>query len=235
MALLGGNLTLTASSAYTGATTVSGGTLTLSGNGALTASPITVNQGGTLLLDTPNTNNNARMNVATTLNGGTLQIKGNSGGTTESIGAITLGAGNSTITLTPQGGNVLSCQARPSTGPSVRGSTLNFNASNLGTTTKVTFSTTPGTAGAVLPFVTVNGSDYGTYVAAAASIESYTASGGSYVNLSGATSAQNVNLPGTGSLDGVHESDDQLAAGDGQQHADYQPRRDPDRHQRGRL
>ncbi len=196
--LLGGNVTFTAANTYTGATVISGGSLTLSGNGTLAAgSAVTLNQGGTLVLDNTSTNNNARIPGAFTLNGGTLQIKGNSGNTSESIGAITLGAGNSTVILTPQGGGTLTLAGTTLTRAAGSGGTLNFSASNLGTTTLVTFSTSPG-SGVVIPYATVNGSDFATYVAGT-SIESYAASGGSYVSLSGAAATANVNLPGTGS------------------------------------
>jgi autotransporter-associated beta strand protein len=106
----GGTLALTASNTYSGGTTVSGGTLTLSGSGTVSGSPaIVVNPGSTFYL-----NNNtgaddlARAGTAVpiTLNGGTFSYLGHlasSGTETEQFGALTLGYGQSTVTVSGSG------------------------------------------------------------------------------------------------------------------------------------
>ena len=113
LTLLGGTstLSLTGANTYTGTTTVSGGTLTLSGANGAIASAATVNSGGTLLLDDTSALNSAgRLSGGVNLNGGTLSVHGTnlaSTVTTETIGAVTLGAGASTILLTNgSGGNL---------------------------------------------------------------------------------------------------------------------------------
>ena len=96
----GGTVTLSGANTFTGATTVSGGTLTLStgsGNAALgSTSGITVNSGGTLLLGASNQINNT---ATVTLAGGTL-AKGNfSEGLSNApgMGALTLTASGSKL------------------------------------------------------------------------------------------------------------------------------------------
>ena len=96
-----GTMTLTGSNTYTGTTTISnsGGTLGLSGSGALTAtSQVTVNTGGTLLLGASDKINNA---ATVTLAGGTF----NTGGFSETVGSLTLSS-NSVIDLAA-GGSLL--------------------------------------------------------------------------------------------------------------------------------
>jgi fibronectin-binding autotransporter adhesin len=94
-----GTVTLTGANTFTGATTVSGGTLTLSNPstvGALgSTSSVTVNAGGTLMLGANNQINDA---ATMTLNGGTLALGGKSEGGPGSngLGALTLTA-NATI------------------------------------------------------------------------------------------------------------------------------------------
>ena len=95
-------LTLQQANTYTGTTTVSGMPLILSGNGSL-ASPITLNQGGTLTLDNTTINSTTRVAAtALTLNGGTLNFLGLPGAaSSQTLGAVTLGAGTSTIACNP--------------------------------------------------------------------------------------------------------------------------------------
>ena len=144
-----GNLVLTAANTYTGATNVTSGTLTLSGNGtALSSSGFTVNQGGTLTLDNTGTNlaegnggSTGRIGngTALTLNGGTFNFLGNATTTsTQNIGTLTLGAsGQATISSTNgAGGSMLffSTLSR-----AANGGTVNFvapaGASPLGSLT----------------------------------------------------------------------------------------------------
>ena len=101
-----GTVNLTAANLYTGPTTIQAGTLTYSGSAGTSASTsYTVDQNATLLLNNT-TNNNIRLpdTAGITLNGGTLSDTGPSGAaSTETVGVITLGRGNSVITTTPVG------------------------------------------------------------------------------------------------------------------------------------
>ena len=103
-----GLLNLTASSGYTGTTTVNGGTLTL--NGAERRDRQHQRQrrrelgGGYLLLDNmTNSSNTARLGTASpiVLNGGTFTFLGSSGTgeTAESFGALTIGSGVNTVAI----------------------------------------------------------------------------------------------------------------------------------------
>ena len=100
-----GNLVLTGGNDYNGTTTISNGTLTLSGGGTATSSlNFVVDQGGTLTLDNTGTNVNNRLAGTTTLtlNGGTVNFLGNaSAASTLSLGAIYLNVGNSTFAPVP--------------------------------------------------------------------------------------------------------------------------------------
>jgi autotransporter-associated beta strand protein len=87
-----GTMVLSGANSFTGATTVSAGTLTLSdGSGSAlgSTSSIKVNSGGTLLVSANNQINNA---ATMTLAGGTLRISGAQEGTTAAtgVGALTL-------------------------------------------------------------------------------------------------------------------------------------------------
>jgi fibronectin-binding autotransporter adhesin len=99
-------LTLTATSSYTGGTTVSGGTLTLSGSGTISgSSAIVVNLGCTFYLNNNTGADNTARTGATapvTVNGGTFSYLGNaaySGTESEQFGALTLGPGQSTVSV----------------------------------------------------------------------------------------------------------------------------------------
>jgi autotransporter-associated beta strand protein len=98
-----GTTILTGTNTYTGTTTISGGTLSLSTNGAITASTnIVVNSGGTLLLGG---SNQLTTNSALTLGGGTLSLGG--GATragTNALSTLTLTA-NSVINFSALSGN----------------------------------------------------------------------------------------------------------------------------------
>lgn len=99
-----GTITLNAASTYTGATAVSAGQITLSGSaGALNASSAILLNGGTLKLDNSSSNHANRINdgAAITLSAnGQLSLAGrNDAATTETIGAVILDAGVSTVTI----------------------------------------------------------------------------------------------------------------------------------------
>jgi len=97
-----GTVAISESQNYTGATTVSQGTLTFSGaNGSATGSSGFTLNGGRLFLDSSGTNNSNRIGaVAVNLsNGGELHLSGNAAGTTQTIGNLNLGAGFSIVNV----------------------------------------------------------------------------------------------------------------------------------------
>ena len=98
-----GTFTLTNTNTYTGTTAASGGTLALSGAaGSATGSNLTVNAGARLLLDNSAANNNDRVAGTLTLNGGEFAVTGNcTANTTETLGALSLSSGYSTVTVAP--------------------------------------------------------------------------------------------------------------------------------------
>ena len=156
----------------TGTPTASTGT-TVPGSAGLT-----INTGGTVTLDNSSVNNSNRINAsaAIALNGGTLNFLGNgSSAATQSLGAVTLVSGNSTINSANQTGQTAAAHLRqPYT--QAAGATANFTntvttpagtttGSALGTTSnEITFTTPPTLATGVniLPFALVNGSNFAT-------------------------------------------------------------------------
>ena len=98
-----GELVLQGANTNSTTAALNNGTLTLSGaSGAMTSATFTVNQGCTLKLDNSTTNNNDRIAGTLTMNGGEFVVVGNAAAnTTESLGALTLASGYSTVTMTP--------------------------------------------------------------------------------------------------------------------------------------
>ncbi|NBS01305.1 MAG: hypothetical protein EBS72_03980, partial [Rhizobiales bacterium] len=107
------NSTVTSDNTYTGSTLINGGTVTLVSEGALSGTTsIAINYGGSLILDNDGSsvaataagssgaNKTNRINDAATisLSGGTLSFKARQGvASTETVGAVTLTQGTSTI------------------------------------------------------------------------------------------------------------------------------------------
>jgi autotransporter-associated beta strand protein len=126
-----GTLRLTAANNYTGNTTVSAGTLALSGpNGAILASPIYLD-GGRLLIDNSLDNHPHRIAGASgvTLRGGELALQGHVDGTSENIDKLLLNSNYSILTVIAQS-NVAALSA-PSLGRSA-GATALVRGTNLG-------------------------------------------------------------------------------------------------------
>jgi fibronectin-binding autotransporter adhesin len=111
---LGGTSTLSGTNTYTGTTTISAGTLSLSGSGSLANTSSVTLTGGTLLLGASDRINNGA--GFTTSGGGKIQISGTSN-FTETVGSLSLGAGNSVIDFgSLSGTNVLTFAASSLTG-----------------------------------------------------------------------------------------------------------------------
>jgi hypothetical protein len=154
-----GTLTYTgSSSAYNAATWVQGGTLLLQGtsgklNGATTGS-VTVSGGATFRLNNGSGNNNNRLtdSAPVVLAGGTFQLDGNaSANTAEFVGALTLGAGQSTIAANPNAAQPTALTFA-SASPGTAGGTVLFRGAGLGGAlaagaANVTFSTNPSLVG----------------------------------------------------------------------------------------
>ena len=142
-----GTLYLTSSNTYSGATTVSGGLLDLSGSGAIGSSSGLSVLGGTLLLDNSLNNNASRIPnaIGVTLGGGEMALTGNTAGTVQTIGPLALQTGNSILTVAASGS-----AAQMSFGACTRtiGGTALLRGSSLGTAGsgsvgQITFSTSP--------------------------------------------------------------------------------------------
>ena len=185
-----GNLILSANNDYNGNTVVSGGTLTLTGTGALLSSPnLVVNRGGAFTLDYTGTNSGTSLgtNNGLILNGGTVNFLGNaSAASAQTVGAILLNNGTSTINVTPGTGQ--SAVLTAGVLDRVVGATLALPSTIGSTSSKLLFTTAPTLTNGILSFVTVGGTDVGVYGA------NGLAANASYVNnlTSGATS--NVKL-----------------------------------------
>ena len=149
-------------------TTVSAGTLALTGNGALpSAYQININAGGTIRADNTDTINSNRIgnNAAIAMTGGTLELVGNAGGggVTENVDRITVNATDgltNTIRSTTLGTGTNSLIST-SLVRSAAGATINFVGvgDDLGTADnqiRFTGGTTPLVNG-IIPYAIVNG------------------------------------------------------------------------------
>ncbi|MCC6414352.1 MAG: autotransporter-associated beta strand repeat-containing protein [Opitutaceae bacterium] len=166
-----GRLDLTANNTHTGAVTVAGSELRISGaSGDLAqSSGFTVQQGGTLTLDnTSSTNNRIGDSANIALNGGTISLIGRSNGTsyTETMGQVQLTGGANTINVQRTGNNATVLAASALTRSD--GATANFTntGGTLGTSgnnPRVTFTTAPTLTSNVLGYATVNGTAFAGY------------------------------------------------------------------------
>ena len=129
-----------------GALNIDGGTLKLSGSGALAGtSGVTISNRGTLTLDNSATNLGDRTAGAITSTGGAINFIGNAAPTTETLGALTLNAGALTINNTPGvGGSAL---VIPSIAARAVGGTLYLNGPS-----STTLSTAPALTNGILNY-----------------------------------------------------------------------------------
>ncbi|MDF3057948.1 MAG: autotransporter-associated beta strand repeat protein [Rariglobus sp.] len=146
-----GRLDLTADNTHTGAVTVAGSELRLSGSGDLAqSSGLTVKQGGSLVLDNTGTNNTNRIgSVTTALSGGRIDLIGNNvnnQATAETMGQLQLLRGENQINVARSGNTGTSTNLTFSSLSRSAGATLELTRSGsgtFGTDTNVKFTTAP--------------------------------------------------------------------------------------------
>ncbi|MDB6076165.1 MAG: hypothetical protein JWO89_3805, partial [Verrucomicrobiaceae bacterium] len=165
-----GTLTLTGANTAVGALTANSGTVVLSGaSGAWTGGTASIgaNPTGILRLDNSGTENLNRIldTVAVNLSGGRLDFIGDGNGTTETMGVLTLGSVDSSITMSGAGPNVLTFASVlfPNTGSALDVSGI----TGLGSTNKIIFTTAPAllpaTSGILSKVFLPGGADFATY------------------------------------------------------------------------
>ncbi len=191
--IVGTNQTFTGNNAYSGATQINSGTLTLAGAGAILNSAITV-VGGTFEIDDSSVNDPNRLSpiAAFSMSGGTFLFQGNStSASTELAGRLTLVGGGSTVTVNA-GTSQTAVVTFNNASRAIGGGTVNF--SGTGTSQ---LSGTANTNGILGSYATVNGVDWAT-VDGSGHVSAYN----SYAtNLNTATASSNVKLiVGTASL-----------------------------------
>jgi autotransporter-associated beta strand protein len=168
-ALTTGPVGVFAAGTYTGTTTVAAGTLDLNG-GTLTSTSYTIGQGATLEMDDLGGGSAPIIppGAAVNLNGGTLMLLGSSAAdATQTVGTITLTGGHSNILVMPGSASFLTqlTAAQLVRNP---GATVNFSTPNpytLGSAKdQLVFGIAPVMPGGnILPFATVNDTDFATY------------------------------------------------------------------------
>ncbi len=190
-----GRLDLTADNSHTGAVTVTGAELRLTGatTGDLAqSSGFSVRLGGTLSLDNTNGAVDRVGAVGVTLAGATLNFLGQTGNvdTTETIGTVTL-SGTTATGGTSGSANTINVARGDATGSATltaaaltrnAGTTVNFTtpAGTLGTTgdnPRLVFTTAPTLNDGVLAYATVNGTDFATHGANGIAAATYTSGG----------------------------------------------------------
>jgi len=171
-----GTLALSGSNTYTGYTGVYQGTLKLNQSGVIanTSSVVVSRVGTCLLLDNDVTNVSNRINdsAAISLGGGTFSLLGSSSAdTTETIGAVTLafnepGGGYSTINVTSGTDHYAELTAASLARGNGEDVVLYFTGAGLGTSgnnPRVKFTSAPDLTNGIIPYATVNGTDFATY------------------------------------------------------------------------
>jgi len=193
------SVTQNSNAAYTGAVTVNNGTMILQGtNGSMTgATSWTVNADGILSLSDNGGTNASRIGdtVGITLQAGTLNYLDSAAGSpTETVGSLTLNAGDSVVNVTRNGGS--SSQITFGNNPGLirnAGATVNFTntGGTLGTAgnnPRVIFTTNPGlTNGLIGGWAYVNNTDFAGYTAANG-VETYGGARTNQINTSVAAS-----------------------------------------------
>ncbi len=203
-----GMWTLSTNNTYTGATTVNGGTLALSGAyGAIASSAsITLAAGATLLLsNAPGASNANRLGdaAAITLNGGTLRFDNAGGGASysESAGAVAVSQSASTIAAAPAAAGQTST-LRLASLTRAAGASVDFSGAGLGLDDRNRIFITAQADGLIGAWATVNGTNFAAYSSAAGV---YAAPGSAFTDIAArgdtivdsAASAVRINTDGT--------------------------------------
>ncbi|HVK15587.1 MAG TPA: autotransporter-associated beta strand repeat-containing protein [Fimbriiglobus sp.] len=163
---VGVGLNLSAANSYTGPTAVTEtGSLTLTGDGRLATSALTVH--GLLTLDNlSGANRSDRIGAAAPLQltGGQLTLHGNrSANTSQSVGPLTLGPGGNVIGVEAQGGWTTTLTFASLTREPTATLNLNLNRFDVNSTPRVAVTTAPTLVGGILPYATANGINFVTY------------------------------------------------------------------------
>lgn len=162
-----GRLDLTANNTHSGAVTITGAELRISGAGGDLAqsSGFVVRQGGTLTLDNAATTNPDRIgSVGISLAGGTLAYTGNN--SAESVGALALTSGANTASVAITGttsADLTLTQLNRSTGATVDFTNTGGTLGSAGSNPRVSFTTAPTLDDGILAYATVNGSNFATH------------------------------------------------------------------------
>ncbi|MCX5677099.1 MAG: autotransporter-associated beta strand repeat-containing protein, partial [Planctomycetota bacterium] len=206
-------VTLAAQNSYTGATTVSGGTLTLSGTsvtiGSTSGATLT---GGTLLLNNTSSGYNGNRlpdTLVLTMNGGTLNFFNDGGAAnfSEAVGRLKLASGASTVTTSQAASgqtSTLIFSANPGMTRSA-GATVNFTGTGLGTDARnrIVFATAPTLDDGIIGGWAISGNDFAKYITSPATSVAPLAAADYYTGKSSTwTSMHNVKLTSTTDISG---------------------------------
>jgi len=188
--VVGATQTLTAANTYSGTTYVGLGELTLSDNGSILNSAVSLS-GGTLQIDNSGTNGTNRLSdtAAMTLGGGTFLYQGNSSAaSTETAGQLQVNQGASTVTVNAGTGQTATMTFNGLSRVQ-GGGTVNFNGT--GTTRLAGASNTNGILGG---YATYGGTEW----AAIDGNNNVVAFTGYVADLNAAAATDNVKVSGSG-------------------------------------